>query len=971
MKGKLACFVRALKKEIMHEKRFSKSMNWLGFFANNRNQKRDLTFFNSSHFNPFMKLHFLVCLSLLVFPVMSQELEIVYQPLSKTYCLKKGTQPVSASFSHIEKTVEGNYLVQHASWYNLEINQYTSHVGMLDSKGRLVLPVEFSKIEALKSDRFLVAKGGFYNSKEQFIEANWGVFDSKGREIIPVQFQEIRVFNDSIYALHLGGKWETQYEVELLDEELYWIENGSKLLGGSWFLYQWNGEKMHDVTFQDVLFASNDYILHVEDSLYKWVDHSMKTIYSSENPIELLSGNLLSSKKLDDNQWKFALFQSNGTMIHDFVFDELVEQKNGLIAVKQQNKWGFLHANGAWAIQPSYDWIASFSSNIPFVAVNKGGNELDWRNEFEHLIEYDGIDEWELSIIGTGKWGWIDDKGKELVAPKFDQLHLNPFSKNWIEASLDGEWDSYTSVGNRIPKRDKSILSLQTDRLYSWLSEDIARLQIGTKFGLIAPDESILLPLEYDFIQQLNWDMFRVESNGKVGVYSRTGKWILPIEFQQIDLYGNGDYFFVHQLDSVSDDTKMGFFDLKGINLVWTSHTLLRICSPNAFIVEDKATRSEGLIDRKGNWILNPEYEQIWYLNDQLVSFRKKGNPDRGLANFSGKIILPPEAKEFSDLSGNWIMTYQRIEDQTSVGLVSLQGKRLPADYKEITPFTEGLAFVTKDFNQWEIIDTQFVVNGTVLCQEVFPFEQGKAIVRRDAFLGVIDPTGKEIIPIQNFDVRRMAGGFSVIKLNDLGERYTFFYSSEGNESAVPYAEIELFSEKLNRVKKSEEIPGEAESDPQWRTSYGLINQQGVEVIQLKYDRLLRTSNENQLFILGERGDKKDLFDESGKLLVGDLDYVGIFYQGMAKCQKNGKWGLINQHGKVIIPFDYENIAYFSSDLPIRVKSNGQYQLLTNTGKTLSKQRFDELSDFHNGLAQVKVNGEVYFINVKGKKTNK
>ena len=97
--------------------------------------------------------------------------------------------------------------------------------------------------------------------------------------------------------------------------------------------------------------------------------------------------------------------------------------------------------------------------------------------------------------------------------------------------------------------------------------------------------------------------------------------------------------------------------------------------------------------------------------------------------------------------------------------------------------------------------------------------------------------------------------------------------------------------------------------------------------------------------------------------------------EGLARAKKDGKYGYIDDNGKVIIPFEYEYAEDFNEGLAIVWKG---YKLLVDdyfkcgyidkTGKEVISIKYDNAEKFKNGIAKVTENRESFFINKMGEK---
>ncbi len=71
----------------------------------------------------------------------------------------------------------------------------------------------------------------------------------------------------------------------------------------------------------------------------------------------------------------------------------------------------------------------------------------------------------------------------------------------------------------------------------------------------------------------------------------------------------------------------------------------------------------------------------------------------------------------------------------------------------------------------------------------------------------------------------------------------------------------------------------------------------------------------SQEIFKGKNG-KFGIMEKSGKVLIdGKYDFIGEFSNGFAKVELQGKWGIIEKTGSEIIPTMYDNVHLFSEGL--------------------------------------------------------
>ncbi|MDZ4787087.1 MAG: WG repeat-containing protein [bacterium] len=101
------------------------------------------------------------------------------------------------------------------------------------------------------------------------------------------------------------------------------------------------------------------------------------------------------------------------------------------------------------------------------------------------------------------------------------------------------------------------------------------------------------------------------------------------------------------------------------------------------------------------------------------------------------------------------------------------------------------------------------------------------------------------------------------------------------------------------------------------------------------------------------------------KKLEQTYDWVSEFKNGVAQVKLNGKWGLIDKNGKILITPKYSEIYPLEEGLS-RITENGMFGLLDNNGKQICPAMYDYIEDFSEGLAKVRINSKQGYIDKSG-----
>jgi len=231
--------------------------------------------------------------------------------------------------------------------------------------------------------------------------------------------------------------------------------------------------------------------------------------------------------------------------------------------------------------------------------------------------------------------------------------------------------------------------------------------------------------------------------------------------------------------------------------------------------------------------------------------------------------------------------------------------------YNDAQDFSEGLAGVKEI--KWGYINTDG--NRVIPCMydEVKPFFEGLACVKKNGKWGYINKEGEEVVECC-FD---FAGCFSnrlaLVKLDE----DLYYIDRYGNRVVECYyvATYTGFNNDLAAIKQNDK--------------WGFIDKNGDEIIPCIYE---------------------------------DYD---LYSEYLACVQLDGKWGFVNKKNQTVIPFIYEEAYSFQEKLAV-VNCKGKYGFVNKHGDMVVSCVYDECSSFSEGLACVKQGDKWGYINCRG-----
>jgi hypothetical protein len=283
----------------------------------------------------------------------------------------------------------------------------------------------------------------------------------------------------------------------------------------------------------------------------------------------------------------------------------------------------------------------------------------------------------------------MDKTGRIIVPPKYDVLGLVREKEDFKEY-----------IVTVISKTDATAFRLEGYRLFiidyaSEIKEKYCRdlFLVGNdkyKYGLIDEKGREILKTEFDWVVPYK-DLILVRKGDKWGIFDLKGKTVTEVlrtEFDEVVPYDD-------LILAIKGD-KWGIFDIKGKTLLpikydWISFEDLE---EGRKFIRIKENYEVGLVDRKGNIVIPPKYDDIrMVVGDKVVV---QVGAYLGIADINGREILPAEYEDFMIFNENLFLMSKDLK----WGLFDAEKSRfvIPVKYDEINYDEDlGLFFVSRD----------------------------------------------------------------------------------------------------------------------------------------------------------------------------------------------------------------------------------------------------------------------------------
>jgi len=278
--------------------------------------------------------------------------------------------------------------------------------------------------------------------------------------------------------------------------------------------------------------------------------------------------------------------------------------------------------------------------------------------------------------------------------------------------------------------------------------------------------------------------------------------------------------------------------------------------------------------------------------------------------------------------------------------------------YDIVSSFSEGLAVVRNGYwfaGKTGVIDITGKEIVPLKYDSIGSFSEGLAFVHLSSKWGFIDKTGKEVIPLKYSSVSSFSEGLACVAVGEFQSFKYGFIDKTGRE-VIPtkYDYASSFSEGLAGVKLN--------------GNYGFLDKTGYSVIPFKYDIADSFSEGLARVDLND----KDIFIDRQNNKIIPLKYYPIlaFSEGLAGVCLKRKCGFIDRTGKVVTPLKYDFVSSFKEGFAVVTIGDydaGKRGFIDKTGKEITSIKYSNAESFSNGLAQVWLNGKVGFIDKTGK----
>jgi len=399
---------------------------------------------------------------------------------------------------------------------------------------------------------------------------------------------------------------------------------------------------------------------------------------------------------------KIGFIYENGEELFPCIFDSIVDVENYAYRnvngkSVRTNKGYFsrcakVKKDGKWGlINIDGKVVISFLYDEIYAFDYKKTSRME--GPYIEFLDYDGN---TAVVKKNGKWGLVNTKEEVLADCVYEEFFIPDvqlFYENRAAAKKDGLWGFLNEKGKPVSSFNyEAVGSNQLDnpKYISTFSEKIVIVKKGGKWGAIDMEGNEKTAFIYDYISTFVTETTIAQKDGKWGYINKRGEEVIPFIYDEIKWFESG-------LCPANKDGLWGFLDEKGEVVVPIMYDDILVSEEVSvesglwFFSQDgycavKKNGKWGLIDKDKNIIVNFEYDGIKFTSSGLDDWRY----------FSDGFLAVQKGKYWSVVNKN------------------------------------GLNHIPFEFDAVEI------------------WSEGNVCVKRNSKWGLLDSTGKQLVPIEH-----------------------------------------------------------------------------------------------------------------------------------------------------------------------------------------------------------------------------
>jgi len=360
-----------------------------------------------------------------------------------------------------------------------------------------------------------------------------GVVNTKGEIVVPQKYFEIFKLNQYWIATK-GEKYKSIFQKNGESEDVFYGEGNEYF--DKWFLLSQKGEQLsngynHFYRFSVGMITVSNGGQIIWGEGYALIDAKMGYIDST-------------GKEIIPLIYKYAqpFLGGKASVTNSDNKSGLIDKKNNVIQLFKQNEYAYPTKNKWITYSDRVSEQTIYNNNTtkfkflkPYTNYREATEGMMMVNISANQVDFG---EGDVQYVG-GKWGYINEKGIEVIPLKFDDESV--FSESMAAVNI-GKAFNFEGMEEKsgkwgyIDKTGKNVIPIIYQSA-SEFSNGYAIVENNNKYGIISKNNELKIPCEYIYLTLLKniYFSFVKESDGKIGIISAEGKVIQPAKYDKLE----------------------------------------------------------------------------------------------------------------------------------------------------------------------------------------------------------------------------------------------------------------------------------------------------------------------------------------------------------------------------------------------------------------------------------------------------
>jgi len=596
--------------------------------------------------------------------------------------------------------------------------------------------------------------------------------------------------------------------------------------------------------------------------------------------------------------------------------------------------------------------------------------------------QYDNIEKinWFYKLKKKGKYGLANFKGQLILPLEYDSIMANRYPQgNSVLINKKGKWGSLDKNGAiLIAPKHKHILYSDEVNKYSLVKENK-----NDRPTLFYNDTKICKDADnitfYQNVAILRRDkkygVFKGERNTVPFAYDSIYTGIAEYVDRQIKktyVFNNRNSLVNNVI--VKNNGKYGLISADGAV----------VFEPIYDMVQYKSKYYNITLNKKKGVYFEDSHKKTDVIYDEVRSEVSKyvtiiNNNKLGLLDYKGAVVVPVEYDKITDI--NFKNGFLVVKNGKA-GIMRDNGEMaVPLIYDDIIYFPRDLKNLYRvSLNKkWGVIDA----TGKRIIPTEYDFVydiEGYLGVRKDNLFGLFTADGKMICKPEYKSFKRSVVRSENILYVEKGKYYGIVINNKLLYEPI-FKEIDLIHDTNNLLYPSEWAEWGSKKNYLYvktDTKFGVFDEvKRAMVIPVEYDSIVQkfVSGKN-IYIAAKKGKNYGVLNSDNSVVVPFVyDYVNL---SLVKANKNdlqtqivaakgNKFGAITLQNDIVIPFNYSDLQRLSSNLDLYKAKKGKfYSIINSDNKVLNAGPFDEVAQFEGTKALTFFNGTMRVVNSDG-----